>query len=241
MPQRRVRRRPKRAAICTPYSENAKTGRVAVTYAAQASCPTSCPLLGAGCYAEAGPMASITKRLKDAASGMTPLEVAKAEAAAIDAVPATTDLRLHGVGDCPDDECAATVASAATRFVTRGAGFGVKAWTYTHAWRTVGRESWGGVSVLASCHSVAEAEWAMRDGYAAAVIVESFDGKAWEEYGNGSEPVRLIACRFQVDKTQCVDCRLCMDDSKLLESNSVIAFRAHGAKRKSVVATLNVL
>ncbi len=40
------------AAIAVETSENAKTGAVIATYVSQDSCPSSCPLRGAGCYAE---------------------------------------------------------------------------------------------------------------------------------------------------------------------------------------------
>lgn len=243
MKTRAKRQRPKRAArpvILTPHSENRKTGPVAVTYASQTTCPSSCPLLGKGCYAENGPMRTITKRLADGAEGVSAVEVAREEARLIRATPAVSDLRLHGVGDCKDDECASIVAEACGEYLGRGESFGVKAWTYTHAWRNVCRDSWGVVSVLASCHGVPEAEEAMRLGYAAAVIVDAFEdgGKAWREYGDGEEPVRLVPCRFQVDKTPCKQCRLCMDDAKLLESNTVIAFAAHGQRRASVLKSL---
>lgn len=240
MPPRTRKAAPRRPVILTPHSDNRKTGPVAVTYASQTTCPKSCPLLGKGCYAENGPMGAISTRLARSAGRTPPREIAQLEADLIDACPATQDLRLHGVGDCKDDQAAAIVAAAASRYAERGRRFGVKVWTYTHAWRTVKRESWGTVSVLASCHGIGEAEGAMALGYAAAVIVDSFDdgGKAYYESGNGAEPVRVIPCRYQADKTTCVNCRLCMDDRKLLESNSVIAFAAHGQRRASVLKSL---
>jgi hypothetical protein len=240
-PRPRPRRtRPRLAATISPFSDNRKTGPIAVTYVSQSTCPDSCPLLGNGCYAENGPMRAITKRLAEGAIDVGAVEAARQEAALIDATPAYTDLRLHGVGDCKDDECASIVSAAAERYAERGKAFGVRAFTYTHAWRSVCRTSWGTVSVLASCHSVAEAEEAMRQGYAAAVIVEAFDdgAKAWHELGGGGEAVRLVPCRYQAAGTTCKDCRLCMDDTKLRESNTLIAFAAHGQRRKSVVATL---
>jgi hypothetical protein len=40
--------------IPQPGKENRKTGQIPTAYAARESCPSSCPLLGNGCYAETG-------------------------------------------------------------------------------------------------------------------------------------------------------------------------------------------
>src|SRR5262245_8197094 len=94
-------------ATATEISDNAKTGRVSATYAAQASCPTTCPFLRNGCYAELGASFAgfTTNRLNKAAAadGARALEVAKAEAAAIATLSGKRPLRLHVVGDCRTD------------------------------------------------------------------------------------------------------------------------------------------
>lgn len=76
------------AAILVLDSQNAKIGaRVAATYVSiRASCPSSCPLRGAGCYAQDGHVAFTTRRLDQAAVLEGPLsrrDVAEQEAAAI--------------------------------------------------------------------------------------------------------------------------------------------------------------
>jgi hypothetical protein len=102
-------------------SGNAKIGDAATTYAAQSSCPTSCPFFdGGGCYAEQGRLGKfVTGPLNEAAKAVahTPLDVALAEAAAIDALVVVPGrpLRLHTVGDCASDEAARVVAAAAGR------------------------------------------------------------------------------------------------------------------------------
>jgi hypothetical protein len=40
--------------IPQPGKENRKTGQIPTAYAARQTCPSSCPLLGKGCYAETG-------------------------------------------------------------------------------------------------------------------------------------------------------------------------------------------
>lgn len=236
---------PNRAATVAPFSENRKTGPVAVTYTAQNTCPPSCPLKRKGCYAESGPGGMVTARLNRGAAGKSALEVVRDEAALIAALPAVADLRLHAVGDAPTDECARVLATVATHYLERGANSsegGVRVWTYTHAWKTVARESWGPVSVLASCHSPEEVAQAASRGYAACTIVAEWeDCEHYTEYTHSSQPLKAVPCPYQTKGTQCVKCRLCMDDGSLLEKGIVIAFRAHGTKRASVLKSLPVL
>lgn len=237
------RRRVKRTSpvLAMALTGNSKTGPCAITYAAQGSCPVTCVLQGHGCYAETGPMGIITAGLNSAAVGMTPDTIAVYEAEAIDRLPGNTDLRLHGVGDCRTNWAANWVAEACERYMRRS-GVGVDAWTYTHAYHMVNRENWGKVSVLASCHSFDECEVAMARGYAACVIVEKFASgdKAWTE-DTLAGAIAVVPCPFQTRGVQCVKCRLCMDDARLYDSRTVIAFEAHGRGRASVIKSLPVV
>lgn len=207
-------------AIGVEKSQNAKTGAVAATYAAQQSCPSSCTLRGAGCYAEKGNVGIHTRRINGNAEGKTALDVARAEAAAIDSLKTTRDLRLHVVGDCPTAETAEIVSAACERYVERSPTSRV--WSYTHAWKTVPREAWGSVSILASVHTFKDALKARERGYSPAIVVDKFpDGKhPWkDEHGT-----RWIPCHHTVFGTKCVDCGLCMIGDKLFEKGYGIAF-----------------
>lgn len=208
--------------IVTGESRNAKTGKVAATYAAQTTCPADCAFRGAGCYAEAGRPAIHTARLNRCDDSAQVL--AEREAAGIDALPGDVDLRIHMVGDCATADAARTVSGAAERYQSRG---GRVSWTYTHAWRDVPRAAWGAVSVLASCETLTDAACAMGCGWAAAVVVESHpdDGKAWD-----AGPFRVVPCPNQTRGVTCVDCRLCLDADGLRRCRQVIAFAAHGAR-----------
>lgn len=180
-------------AIAVARSGNEKIGDCATTYAAQASCPSSCVFFnGGGCYAENGRIyTSSTEPLNRAAASVsaTALDVAKEEAAAISHLPVVTcdarPLRLHTVGDCRTDEAARIVAAAAAEYMRRGGG---PVWTYTHGWRTVDRASWGPVSVLASCETPEQVELARARGYATAVVVEEFESRRLYEIGGGDAP-----------------------------------------------------
>jgi hypothetical protein len=221
-------------AIATPRSQNKKLGDAATTYAAQTSCPTSCPFFdGGGCYAESGRVGMVTKRLNEAARILKsgPLEVADAEAAAIDALKVTPGraLRLHTVGDCSTDAATALVAAASARYRQRGGG---PVWTYTHAWRTVSRASWGEVSVLASCESAAEVKAAKLRGYATAIVVDELAEERRHVLGadaGNAAGVDVLPCPQQTRDRTCSDCKLCFDDQGLIERDYSIAFLVHGA------------
>lgn len=217
-------------------SANRKLGLVATTHAAQTSCPTTCPFLGQGCYAERGPLGAFTtRRLNAAAVGRSALEVAIAESDAIDTMDTVVGrpLRLHTVGDCSSDESAGIVSVAAERYSRRGGG---RAWTYTHAWRTVRRGSWGSVAVLASCETPTDVEAAHARGYATALVVPSF--RSWRRYNHGG--VDLLPCPEMTGATRsCADCRLCFDDARLHSQKLTIGFAVHGdviTQRRAQVA-----
>lgn len=233
------------AAIAISKTDNQKTGPVAATYASQSTCPVTCPLMGQGCYAETGPVGIITARLNAAGAGLTPVQIAVQEAVAIDRMAVGPDLRLHVVGDCRTDQAAGIVAAAATRYVERSRGLNAQcvAWTYTHSWPSVDRANWTGVSVLASCETMDGVDSAWDKGYACSIVVEEWENgtKAWAAYSQDGREYTVVPCPHQTRGLKCVHCRLCLDDAKLRENRVVIAFRAHGARRPTVVRRLAVL
>lgn len=219
-------------AIAKTKSGNAKLGDAATTHAAQVSCPRSCRFLdGGGCYAESGRQGMfVTRELNESAteSRATALDVALAEADAIDAMQVVPGrpMRLHTVGDCPNDECARIVSAAAERYMERGGG---QVWTYTHAWRDVDRDSWGKVSVLASCETPKDVLDATLAGYATALVVEEFDGPRAFDFEHGPAHFKAVPCPAQTRHVSCTECRLCFDDERLLHEQVVtIAFELHG-------------
>jgi hypothetical protein len=211
-------------------SENAKVGRASATYASQATCPPSCPLLGNGCYAEKSFTGITTRRLGQSPS--TPHQLAIDEAKAIDTLTGQLDLRVHVVGDCPTESGARTIGQAMRRHEAK---HGRSAWTYTHAWRTVRAKAWQGANVLASCDSIADLGKAWKQGYKARALVlrkgtELFDNlKTLGKTITLDNGTRLIPCPNQVSskKPTCIDCRLCMKPELLARTNSAIAFLEH--------------
>mgnify|MGYP001613332332 CR=1 FL=1 len=221
------------AKACRTSNRKITRGRHAyVTMASQASCPLSCPLLGAGCYAEAGPQGIHTARLNKASG--TPEAIARAEAEAIASLPDDAQavcLRLHVVGDCVTAEAASTVAEAAEAWAVRN---DATAYGYTHAWRDVPREAWRSVSILASVETMAEAREAIEAGYAPAIVVAEHT----EKRARVVDSVRVIPCPNQTRDVTCDECRLCFNAEALHKRRAVIAFEAHGARARVIRDTL---
>ena len=213
--------------ITVEVSRNKKLGPRSATYASQVGCPATCRLRDNGCYAESARTGIHTAKLNK--SSATASETAQAEADGIDNLTGLMDLRLHVVGDCATDSTAKKVAAAAGRFMSRARP--TNAWTYTHAWRTVKRESWGDVSVLASCHNETEVHEAIARGYSCALTVTEMPDKAYKKDG-----LTFVPCPEQVRGTNCVSCRLCLDDDNLLAKNIVILFLIHTATIKATKA-----
>jgi len=216
-------------------SENDKIGLASATYVSQDSCSPTCPHMDNGCFAELGVMAIHTRRLNGATNGESPEQLATMEAADIDRLSGRMDLRVHVVGDCRTTKAARIVAAAMLRHCRK---WGRAAWTYTHSWRKISVKSWLGQSVLASAETTADAKLAMSMGYPVALVVGSFEGhtKAYVKDG-----VKILPCKEQVDGTKCVDCRWCFNGEALLRTKTVIGLKAHGARKNTVVATLQRL
>ncbi len=235
-----------KGALYVSDSGNTKimgSNKVDATYASiAASCPTDCPFMGEGCYAQLSYVGMTTKRLNKQARKLTALQVARMEARAINeaykggSVPANRDLRLHVAGDSRTVKGTRLLAKAVARWKARG---GKDVWSYTHAWGRVPRKEWGTVSVLASVSSVQEADRAREQGYAPAIVVDSHASpKAFLLPGSST---RWIPCPSQTKEVGCSDCRLCFNANRLFESNMGIAFAAHGPAKNSIKRHLKII
>jgi hypothetical protein len=223
-------------------TQNAKLGACSATYVSQQTCPTTCPLLHAGCYAEYNPRgAGQVTRALNRVEGYTNADVAAIEAQGITALGALRSgrkLRVHVVGDCPDGASADRVGDAMARYT---AGVGRPAWTYTHAWRDVERRAWGGAEVLASCETPAGVEEAWERGYAAALVVPAFPSpRAYVQDG-----VTVLPCPNQVTqgRVTCDACHICMQSERLRHKRLAVGFEAHGGAvgKPKVVRLLTAL
>ena len=210
-------------------TSNSKLGNVSSTYASiDSSCPNTCALKNKGCYAQLSFVGIHTSKLNSA--NLNSSTVARQEANliknAIENKKNIRPLRLHVAGDCRTAFAAKTVSDAAKNWNN-------PVWTYTHAWKTVSRSTWGKkISVLASVDNLLEIKQAFRKGYAPAVIVSKFPNGKKAFFNDG---YKFIPCPNQThENITCETCKLCWNDNKLKQLKAVIAFEAHGVKRKTL-------
>ena len=213
-------------------TENMKLGNASTTYSGLNTCPQDCPFRKSGCYAQCGPIRIIFHRLSD--MKRSHLREAKAEAIQIRNLSGEKDLRIHTTGDCRSNEAAKIISKAAKEYAERCER---RAWTFTHAWKTVQRRSWGQVSVLASCETLGEVKQAKAKGYATALVLENFKSdKVYLEAGQKIMPCPSQVAKAKGEKVTCTRCRLCLNDAKLRAAGITIAFKIHGPTLKAAEA-----
>jgi hypothetical protein len=206
-------------------STNTKLGPVATTYVSQVSCPEECPWYddgkwGSPCYANNNFIGLHTKKLNQGQGDY--IDAAREEAAVIASLSGERPLRLHVVGDCKDRAATEIVSKAVEGYRAK---HGQPSWTYTRAWEQVPRESWGSVSVLASCETPAQVRRALRKGYATAIVVGEFAQPT--AYRKGG--VKIVPCPQETGRVPtCVECQLCWKDDILRAAQITIGFEAHG-------------
>jgi hypothetical protein len=236
-----------KGSIYVEGSSNTKIAgskKVDATYASiKATCPDTCSLKNEGCYAQTSFVGMVNHRMNRRARQGSPLEVARAEAKAIDQsynggkVPEGRACRLHVSGDSRTIKGTRSINAAIGRWKARGGG---DVWSYTHAWAHVPRHEWSHISVLASIESVADVETVRRQGYAPALVVsEHTTDKAHTLLGSSTT---FIPCPAQTkEDVSCSTCRLCFRADWLYETNRGITFAAHGVKKSSLKKHLTVL
>lgn len=212
-------------------SSNAKIGNIAATYLPiKSTCPNTCALKDNGCYAQLGNVYFQVNRLERLTEGKKAYDIVRAETREIIAKGKLANgktLRLHVSGDARTDKSAKLLSKAEK-------SWDGQVYTYTHAWRSVSRKSWGNVSVLASCESIADAKRALKKGYAPSLVVKEHKGaKAYVQDG-----LKIIPCPSQTKDITCEKCNLCMNDKMLRDQKAAIGFAVHGAGVKRALKVI---
>jgi hypothetical protein len=205
-----------RTLVVTKTS-NAKTGPMAATYRTADTCPTSCPLRDAGCYAR-GRIFGIPARLGAEDGGEYSEVRALARNLRLGAM-----VRANVSGDMlneagrPDFPYAAALSHVATERPD------VAVYGYTHAWRSLDPEIAPGVALNASCESPEEIIAAAAAGWPTVTTAT-----------DASDPIigqtiagrRVIVCPAQTrDGVTCATCGLCARPAR----RSTVAFLVHGS------------
>lgn len=201
-------------------SQNQKTGRVHLaTYRTQDSCPTTCPLMGNGCYAEnrmgrPSPF-DTAERGKIIGTDYAPL-IAKLEA-----LPDEATIRFNVSGDYLTDNADPDMAYIEATNHARG-----NVLSYTHAWKVLDPKWFeDGTRPQASCDSLIDVAMAKDMGWAT-VIVDPGVGYA--------EQPGFLDCLYETKALKCVDCRLCARSDR----KSTVVFNVHGTRRRKAADAL---
>lgn len=213
----------------TRVSRNVKTGPIPVTTTDERSCPDSCPLKGAGCYAEYGNVRRVWDRVTKGAMGGSWQEAMDN----IRALPKGQLWRHNQAGDLPGiGDRIDTVALS--QLVAANAG--KRGFTYTHKPMTpenmalVEMANSKGFTVNLSADDLAEADELAALSVAPVVVVLPHDQTRAVKTPEG----RAVAiCPATIsDSVTCASCGLCA----VKDRAAIIGFPAHGPAKKRVAA-----
>lgn len=192
------------------------------TYRNRESCPTTCPFMRNGCYADGRIFAISVKHGKDDAEFADLLALA-------DTMKEAGAIRLNVSGDFLDDNEMPDwkYIGACNELATLRPD--VKFIAYTHAWRQLSPADFK-FTVNASCETPEDLTEAILGGWQAVVVD---DGSM---IGTKVAGRNVLQCPQQYrDDVTCDNCRACSADTP---TRPVIAFLIHGATRRKAGISL---
>jgi len=212
-------------ALFVKRSANAKTGPIPVTYTERASCPPSCPHIGADCYAEAFHTRLAWNR---AAAGIAWARLCQSVAA----LPAGQLWRHNVAGDLPG---AGESVDAVALGELVAANTGRRGFTYSHkktpdAIRWIKAANQWGFTVNLSADDAGEADQLaeLQAGPVVAIVPSDTPEKSFTP---GGRPIVICPAQSR-DGITCESCKLCaVPDRKV-----IVGFRAHGFREKATDA-----
>jgi hypothetical protein len=220
--------------LFTDVSTNAKTGPLPVVMVSNHTCPSTCKMLGNGCYAESGPTAIHWSKLS---SGQNPRALDLDQLThRIRAMPRGQLWRYGTAGDLPPDHAAVRQLAAAT------AARPVIAYTHRRGddWFAMLRSVAPQMHVNLSADSVDEADALAETGLSVVVVLRSdqTEGPYFTPAGRKIAvcPATKVNPKTGASLTTCARCKVC---SKPRTGGVIIGFPAHGARRKVVDRRLN--
>lgn len=214
----------------TLRSSNAKTGPIPVSTTEAGTCPASCPLASAGCYAQQGKLSLFWHKVNAGAAGTD----WKTFLARIRALPAGQLWRHNQAGDLPGvsdriDRRALTELVKANR--------GRQGFTYTHKppafaqnARAIAEANAQGFTINLSADNLSEA-----DSLAALGIGPVVTLLPAEQMTNTQTPAgrKVVVCPAVThENVTCSTCKLCARADRPV----IIGFPAHGTQHKRATA-----
>ena len=216
----------------TPKSSNVKTGPIPVSTTSRDTCPTSCPFMGNGCYADNAPLRFHWDAVSRGERGGTLGELCES----IKALPDGQVWRHNQGGDLPGK--GERINRKELQRLTR-ANRGRKGFTYTHKPLDVGNNADAireanrdGFVVNVSANTLADVDRVKRANVGPVVVVAPSDHGPETTYSADGHAIVTCPATYRDDIT-CADCKLCAKDR-----DCVVAFPAHGARTAKLDATL---
>lgn len=209
----------------TPISTNKKTGPIPVSTSPADTCPESCPMRGAGCYAESGPLGIHWGKVSRGDRGVT-------WAAFLEAVEAFRPGQLWRHNQAGDLQGRGGALSPVPLIDLIAANVGKRGFTYTHYSPTgsnaelIRLANDCGFTVNLSADDLVQAdEYAALDIAPVVVVLPSDQlANTWTPKGN-----RVVICPNYTHGTQCIDCKLCQERDR-----PIIGFPAHGSRKATI-------
>ena len=207
-----------------------KLGRAYRTYRpVGTTCPSECPLLNNGCYAQNGPVAMHSSRSATAPDNWKDKLLQ---------LPPGSKIRYMVSGDLFTDDRPdwGTISGILEVHSNRK---DLKGWSYTHGWRRLDASmlnSLPNLTVNASTESLDDALRALTNGWPTVMVVPSGFPKRVEY-----DQVAVLVCPNQTNpEVTCDRCMLCFKKGRRLNGKPlVIAFRAHGTRKRKLDSILS--
>ena len=212
----------------TRTSRNAKTGPIPVTTSSEETCPPACPLKGAGCYAEGGPLAMFWRKVTERKAGLSWADAMRE----IAKLPKGTLWRHNQAGDLPGagddiDPLAFGELVKANR--------GRRGFTYTHKPASLANLTMvrialrEGFTVNLSADNLAMADELASTGAPVVVVLPSDQVTALKT----PQGRHVAICPATIsDDVTCASCGLCAEAGR----KSIIGFPAHGNRKSKASA-----
>lgn len=210
-------------------STNAKTGPMPAVMASKDTCPSTCGMLGRGCYAEHGPSAIHWNRVSTGDGGKTAVSFEQL-LHLIRALPRKIRWRYGTAGDLPPADVDVLALADANQ--------GRDAIVYTHSrrfdlFREAGRR---GLHINVSTDSAADADRVLDAAPDMSVVTvlphDTTRGKLRTPAGR---EIAVCPATF-APRVSCATCNLC---SRPRPRGVIVGFPAHGARKKVVTRRLH--
>jgi hypothetical protein len=210
----------------TRVSGNTKTGPIPVTTSSRETCPPTCKLKAAGCYASGGPIKLHWDRVTSGDRGAPWPDFVDE----ISRLPKGQIWRHNQAGDLQGKD--GVINAVALRQLVK-ANKGRRGFTYTHYEATpanvkaVLHANANGFVVNMSADSLEKADALKALGVPVVAIVEPGWSEGLSPGGN-----RVTVCPAQrMEDMNCARCQLCQRSDR----HAIVAFEAHGFQKNSVI------